>query len=120
MHHYEIGEIDGTQGKLRPFEVRVDETGFDAQEALEVAKLTTRSPQTRERLNTAQAIVALTQVGPSTGEPTFSEDWADGMLTEVLDRCPSGRVTGLTVVRESADYPVVSGEVVTVKGYCIE
>lgn len=120
MHHYEMGEIDDSKGSLRPIEVRVDETGFDAQEAAEIAKLASNSQQARQRVGTAQTAIALAQTGYKTGGVTMSDDWADGLLEAVLKRCPSGQLTGMTIARESADYPVVSGEIVTVKGYCIQ
>lgn len=120
MHHYEVGEIDDSKGSLRPIEVRVDETGIDAQEAAEIAKLATSSRQARQRVGTAQTVIALAQTGYKTGGVTLNDDWADGLLAAVLKRCPSGQLTGVTVIRESADYPVVSGEIVTVKGWCIQ
>ncbi len=118
LHHYQLGDIDASRGELKPFEIQVDETGLDTQEAFEVGKLAAGSETGRKRMGDAQAIVALFQFGYATGDPTFNDDWADGLLAKVLDRCPSGRVTGLSVVRESMDYPVVSGEIVTLKGYC--
>jgi hypothetical protein len=119
MHHYQLGDIDASEGRLEPFTVRVDETGFDAQEALEIAKSTSATDTGRERMGDAQAVLALFQVGHETGDATFSDDWADGVLAKLLARCPTGRMTGVSVVRESADYPALSGEIVTVKGYCI-
>jgi len=119
LHHYELADIDDSK-KTRAFEIQVDETGLDAQEALEIAKLATRSRVQKQRLNSAQSVLALTHVGHQTGTATFSDDWADGVLARILERCPSGRITGLRVQRESADYPVVSGEIVSLKGYCVE
>ena len=72
-----------------------------------------------QHVDTAEAIIALTQMGPKTGDPTFSDDWADDAAQKVLLRCPTGRITGLTALRETMDYPVISGEIVTIKGYCI-
>ncbi|HEY6562013.1 MAG TPA: hypothetical protein VI072_32320 [Polyangiaceae bacterium] len=119
MHHYQLGDIDSFEGRLEPFTVRVDETGFDAQEALDIARHTSATHADRQRVSDAQDILALFQVGYSTGDATFNDDWADGVLAKVLTRCPTGRLTGISVVRESADYPVVSGEIVTIKGYCV-
>ena len=119
LHHYQLGDIDASEGRLEPFTVRVDETGFDAQEALELAKQTSSSRAGSERVSDAQDVLALFQVGPSTGDATFRDDWADGVLAKIRARCPTGRMTGISVARESADYPVVSGEVVTIKGYCV-
>ena len=119
MHHYQLGDIDSSEGRLEPFTVRVDETGFDAQEALELAKDTSATGAGRQRMSDAQALLALFQVGHETGDATFRDDWADGVLAKVLARCPTGRMTGVSVVRESADYPALSGEIVTLKGYCV-
>jgi|RhiMethySRZTD1v2_1073278.scaffolds.fasta_scaffold22738_2 hypothetical protein len=119
LHHYQLGDIDASRGELKPFEIQVDETGLDTQEAMEVGKAFVASDSGKQRMGDAQAIIALFQFGYVTGDPTFDDDWADGLLAKVLDRCPSGRITGLSVVRESMDYPVVSGEIVTLKGYCI-
>jgi hypothetical protein len=119
MHHYEMGELDSSQGRLEEFSVQVDETGLDTDEAARAAQILAQDKQTKQRLGTLKTILALSQFGPKTGDPTTSEDWADGLLLAVLERCPTGQVTGLTVVRESMDYPVVSGEIVTVKGFCV-
>lgn len=37
-----------------------------------------------------------------------------------MKSCPSRQLTGIQVLREQADYPVVSGEIVRVLAYCIE
>ena len=62
-------------------------------------------------------IIAL-QTGPKTGKPVFTEKYSDKIIHELRTECPSGRITGLTMVRETAEYPVVSGEIVKVVGYC--
>ena len=103
-----------------PFKVQVDETGFNTREAFSLAKELSPSSKQREHMSDMEALIALFQVGPKTGDTTFSDDWADGLLGQVMARCPSGRMTGLSVVRESMDYPVVSGEIVTLRGYCIQ
>ena len=118
LHHYQVTDIDTSRGELEPFEFRVDETGFNLEEAAAVASLTAAKAN-REHVGDAQAILALFQFGAKTGDPTFSEDWSDGLSKMVLEKCPSGQITGLTIMRESADYPVASGELITVRGYCI-
>jgi hypothetical protein len=120
MHHYQLGDIDSTRGRLTPFEIQVDETGVNVHEGAAVVKAAVQSREAARHVGNIEAIIALTQVGPKTGNPTFSDYWADGMLAKVLERCPSGQVTGLVAVRETMKYPVVSGEIVTVKGYCIQ
>jgi hypothetical protein len=119
LHQLEIGDVDSTRGELQPFEVKVNATGVSVSDSAAVAKALTSDAKTRRDLDTAETIVALTQMGPKTGDPTFSDDWADDVATKVLARCPTGRITGLTTRRETMDYPVISGEIVTIKGYCI-
>jgi hypothetical protein len=119
LHHYEVSDIDSTEGKLTPFELQVDETGINVHEAIGIAK-TVAGDQGKKRLGTLDSAIALFQVGPSTGNPTFNETWADGVIPALRERCPTGHITGVSTVRETNRYPVVSGEIVTIKGYCIQ
>lgn len=118
-HHVQISDIDSTQGKLEPFELRLNATGISVSDAASVGKALSDSPATRRKVDQLETIIALTQMGPKTGDPTLSDDWADAAAQQLLARCPSGRITGLTTMRETMDYPVISGEIVTIKGYCI-
>jgi hypothetical protein len=119
LHHYEVGEIDSTEGRLTPFELQVDETGVDVHQAISIAE-SVSTERSKKRLDKLDSAIALFQVGPSTGNPTFNETWADGLVPALRERCPSGRITGVSTVRETTSYPVVSGEIVTIKGYCIQ
>ena len=119
MYNEQISDIDSTRGKLVPFEVQASSTGVSVHDGAVVAKALAPNQHVREQAGIAEDIIALTQWGPQTGEPTFDEDWADGLVSQVLARCPSGRVTGLSARREAMKYPVISGEIVTVKGFCI-
>ena len=118
FHHYQLGDIDSTSGTLEPFELQVDETGFNLNEAASAGRLV-MDDEGDKRISTAQSVISLFQVGPATGDSTFNATWADGLVMQLRERCPSGRLTGVTTVRESTDYPVVSGEIVTIKGYCV-
>ena len=118
LHNYQVDDIDSSQGALTPFQVQVDETGINVHEAMAIGKAVV-DEESAKRLNTADSVISLFQVGPSTGNATLNDHWADGVLDAVRARCPSGKVTGLTTVRETNKYPVVSGEIVTVKGYCV-
>jgi hypothetical protein len=118
-HQLQISDIDSSQGQLQPFQVQVSGTGFSVSDAAAVAKSFSSDARSQRDLDTTESIIAATQMGPKTGDPTFSDDWADAASLKVLERCPSGRVTGLTARRETMNYPVISGEIVTIRGYCI-
>jgi hypothetical protein len=118
LHSYQVDDIDSSEGPITPFEVKVDDTGINLHQAFAVGESVV-DEKSAKRLNTAEDVIALFQVGPSTGNPTLNDTWADGLVASIRDRCPSGRVTGVTTVRETNHYPVVSGEIVAIRGYCI-
>lgn len=118
-HHIQISDIESTQGRLEPFEIKLNATGISVSDAASVGKALSDSPATRRKVDDLEAIVALTQMGPKTGDPTLSDDWADEAAHRLRARCRDGRITGLSIRRETMDYPVISGEILTIKGYCI-
>jgi hypothetical protein len=81
-----------------------------------VASVATRSSRPMQIAN----IVSLFEFGPKTGEVVFNDTFADNVAEEILARCPSARVTGVMSVRESTSYFAVSGEYVTIRGFCID
>ena len=119
MHHTQVGEVDskivleGTK-----FEILVSETGFNFKEAANVGQALSKSDKTKEDIGQAQAILSLFQMGPRTGNHVFSPKYADKLFSLIRKECPSGRISGLTSVRETAKYPVISGEIVKIIGYC--
>ncbi len=121
LHHHQIGEVDSQVVlKGRRFEILMSQTGFSVNEAGAILKATTRSDQARKDIGQAQAIIELFQMGPRTGNPVFTEQFADNLVDRVLEKCPRGRVSGLSSTRETAKYPVVSGEIVKITGYCYD
>jgi hypothetical protein len=116
LHHAQLDEIDGSRGALRPFEVHVSEMGVNAREAGQLASAVAGSKQPSQ----VAAIAQLFQFGTKTGDPVFSETFADAIAQAIVEECPSGDVTGLVSLRETTKYYAVSGEYVTVKGYCID
>ena len=119
MYNEQISDIDSTRGRLQPFEVQASSTGVSVRDGAAIMKAGAPNKAARKQVSAVETIIALTQMGPKTGEPTFDDDWADGLVSEVLARCPSGHITGLSARREAMKYPVISGEIVTIKGYCI-
>ena len=116
-HHVQVGEIERPKGKdLKPFEILVSETGFNVQEAGELMSAVTKD---QGRSQEIANIIALFQVGPTTGKQVYNEKYADVIPDLILKKCPTGKVTGLLMIRESNQYPVVSGEIVKITGYCI-
>ena len=115
LHHVQVDEIDASRGRLAPFEIRVSEVGINVREIGQVASAVTRN-KTASR---AAALMALFQFGPKTGEPVLDDRYADVVAQAILDKCPSGRVTGLVSLRETTKVYAVSGEYVTVRGFCI-
>ena len=60
------------------------------------------------------------QMGPRTGNPVYNERYAEDLLFLIKQKCPNGRVSGLTITREQSErYPVISGEIVKVTGHCL-
>jgi hypothetical protein len=121
LHHHQLGEIDSDVVRRgRRFEILISQTGVDIQEAGNIAKAMTQHKGTQQDIGRAQAIIGLFQMGPRTGNPVYVENFADRITDQVLARCPHGRISGLSSTRETAKYPVVSGEIVKVIGYCMD
>ena len=118
LHHVQVGELDN-RGKLRKFDIKVSETGVNLDEARDVANALTRGRHSKA-LDDVNAIISAFQMGPRTGNIVFNERYAENLLDLLYKECPSGRITGLTSIREMRKYPVISGEIVKVTGYCVE
>lgn len=121
LHHVQIGEIDNRNGYVKkPFDIKVSELGFNLEEAGSVARaMNGGSKRAQKDVKQIQDIISLLQMGPKTGNPVFVEDYARDLGEKIRSACPSGRVTGLTSVREANKYPVISGEIVKITGYCL-
>ncbi|MGE0631894.1 MAG: hypothetical protein AB7O96_05775 [Pseudobdellovibrionaceae bacterium] len=117
LHHVQVGEIDARKGELKPFEIKVSETGVD----LNDVKAMSRATMSKEGSNSVKSVmetIQYFQMGPKTGAGVFSYAYANNLEKTLRKECPSGRVTGLLMIREARKYPVISGEIVKVKGYC--
>lgn len=119
LHHVQISDIDQSQGALTPISIRVNELGFDASETAQIASDLASSEKDSENLQAVATILALMNMGPSTGTPVYNDAYADQIMQQVNAQCPSQKLTGLTSVRESTNVGTVSGEVVRVDGFCI-
>jgi hypothetical protein len=120
LHHVQIGEIVSHPDYIhKPFDIKISETGVNVQEAAELSKVFLKNQSDQDAADSLAGLIALFQMGPITGNPVYVKDYAKNLLQELYEKCPSGRITGLTSIRETRKYPVVSGEIVKVTGYCL-
>jgi hypothetical protein len=121
LHHAQVGEIDNRNGaleKARKFDVKVSETGVNLKETANLARAI-RGKKEDRAVDDVERILGYFQQGPTTGEKVFNDTYAEKVLALVKAECPDGQITGLMSVRETRKYPVISGEIVKITGYCV-
>mgnify|MGYP001610868919 FL=1 len=119
LHHYQQGEVDSTQGQLIAVEAKVSEFGLNLSQATTIAGALSKDKTFARNMRSVSQIWQLITWGKKTGNVSFSDDYADTSVTELLKSCPTGNLTGLVSIREMAQYPVISGEIIRVRAYCI-
>lgn len=120
LHHIQVGEIISNPNYIqKPFDIKISETGINLNEAADVSKVFLNKNQQKEADDIA-AIIGMFQMGPRTGNTVYVKDYAKNLIKLIYEKCPTGKVTGLVSIRETRKYPVVSGEIVKVTGYCLE
>ena len=97
----------------------MSETGIDLGEATKIGQSLTRNKKAGEQMQAVNDIISLFQMGPRTGNLVYNDSYAEGLLLRLYETCPSGKITGLSSIRESRKYPVISGEIVKITGYCV-
>lgn len=121
LHHAQVGEIDnrdGALGKARKFDVKVSDVGVNLKETANLARAI-RGKREDKAVDDVERILGYFQQGPTTGEKVFNDTYAEKVLALVKAECPGGQITGLMSVRETRKYPVISGEIVKITGYCV-
>lgn len=116
LHNVSYGEIEAGRG--RPFEIMVSETGVNVGEAASMARSLNGTSGGRQG-SSAEDIISLFQTGPKTGNPVFNDTYADRLHEDLTRACPTMRIHHLIVTRETQKYPVISGEIVKIKGECL-
>lgn len=117
LHHVQVGHIDNRDNQVQiPFEVLMNEVGVSTEEIGALAKLS--NTKGGDQVADAAAILSLFQMGPRTGHLTYNPRYAEKLVYEIHQKCPSGQVTGLVSIREMRKYPAISGEIVKVTGFC--
>ncbi|MFK7827409.1 MAG: hypothetical protein AB8G05_24910 [Oligoflexales bacterium] len=119
LHHVQVSDIDQRgNSKWYPINIKVSEMGVDIRQARNLVKGISTSKKGREAADTIAAIIGLFQQGPSTGRRVFSDRYAEDLILRLHEQCPSGKLTGLMSIREARKYPVISGEIIKITGYC--
>ncbi len=118
LHHVQLAEVDNSQGAGRRIEVIVSEIGINLHEAALLADVLRRD--TRGSASRMAAFVAMFQYGPRTGNLVYNPLYADELRPLLIKECPSQRLSGLMSIREQNKYPLVSGEIVKVTGWCFD
>lgn len=131
LHTVELGDVDPVEPGAEPIEIMVSETGASIREAIGIARLAAHATAAAaggglhgargisRNLAILDTIAAVSNFGPRTGNPVFDDGYVDEIPNALRQACPTGRLSALKVTRESAKYPVISGEIVRIKGYCL-
>ena len=120
LQHVEISEIDQSAGAGSKFEVKASETGVNLQEGAGIAKAVSSSSHTDKAADTVNTVWQLITFGPKTGNVVLSDTYADDTYARMNGLCAPARLAGVITIRETNKYPVISGEIVRVIGYCRE
>jgi hypothetical protein len=120
LHHVTVGDIDNRKGYTqKPIEFKVSETGVDLKDVKTMADIFMRNQHAQSTKEAAGFIESI-QMGPRTGHPVYNLAAYSDLNQKLKALCPSGRITGILAIRETRKYPVISGEIIKVKAYCLE
>ena len=115
VYQLQVGDIDDRESfESSPFEIKVSEIGFNLQEAGEISKALGSDSG-----KSAGDLLGMIQMGPRTGNSVYNERYAEDLLFLIKQKCPDGRVSGLTSIREQRMYPAISGEIIKIIGNCL-
>jgi hypothetical protein len=118
LHHIQVSDIDNTSGYVKvPIEVKVSETGVDMKQIENLARAT--NSKGGDQAGDAAAFIQYFQMGPRTGAPVYTDKYAEKIIYQLHTQCPSGRISGVTSIRETRDYSIIKGEIVKVTAFCL-
>lgn len=118
LYRVQLGDIENSTEFVKvPIEVKVSEIGVD----LKQVENLTRSAGTRQgdQAGDIAKTIQYFQMGPRTGVPVYTDKYAQKIVYQLHTQCPSGKITGITSIREARDYSVIKGEIVKVTGFCL-
>ncbi len=120
LHNVQLGDIESSpEYSSVPFELKVSEYGIDLNDVKATSSILMAKGDS-QRTNDALTFLQYFQMGPHTGAGVYSIAYVDHMENRIRQQCPSGRITGLMSIRETASYPIVKGEIVKIKGFCLK
>lgn len=120
LHHVQVGEMDASSRYVAvPIEVKVSEMGVNLGEAKNLSQSVLSNKGDQKKAGDLADTIAMFQMGPRTGAPVYSENYAEKIIYQLHSQCPSGKITGLQSIRETREYPVIKGEIVKVTGFCL-
>ncbi len=119
LDHVQISDIDQSQGTLKPISVKVSDTGVDMAGIAGIGSELATNVSTQEYGENIRDLLLLINMGPRTGNPVFSDKYAEQVLQQLYAQCPSGKITGIRSTREANNYGVVSGEIIRLDAFCI-
>jgi hypothetical protein len=120
VHRHYVGDINshavlnGTR-----FELLFSKNGIDASEGARYVSVFSTNNKTSASADQWADIIALFQMGPRTGNPMFGSRMTRTIHKKLSTVCNNQPISGLTILRETNKYPVVSGEIIKVSGYCV-
>ena len=115
VYQVQVGDIDDRESfEPTPFVILVSETGVNLEEVGAIAQAL-GSDSGKE----GGEFLKMIQMGPTTGNPVYNERYAEDLLLLIKQKCPDGRVSGLTSIREQRKYPAISGEIIKINGNCL-
>ena len=103
LHMFQQDDIDQSNGALTPFELQVSQLGFNTKDVGELGS-NFGGQKVSNRFKTLELLVYLSNMGPKTGYPVFTEPHANKLLDHLMEECPSGDITGLSSLRESISF----------------
>ena len=120
LHHVQLSDLDTrSQFTMVPIEVKVSETGVDLGDVSAISKGVLKNSGDQQAVGDALAILQSFQMGPRTGPPVYSDKYAEKIIYQLHTQCPSGKITGVQSTRETRRYPVITGEIVKITGFCL-
>ena len=120
LHTVQIGDIESSSELSSvPFEIKVSEFGIDLNDVKALSTVLLNKNESKQT-NDALAFLQYFQMGPHTGAGVYSIAYVDHLENKIRAQCPNGRITGVMSIRETAQYPIIKGEIIKIKGFCLK